>query len=133
MAAVFVCYHKSIGSSPQPSPLVQLLLFFSYSLMTFFVLIPVNSIRCCSSKCCYSNGCCTTYGKALRDSALSPYNDDDKSSELSAEQTCYFFTNYLFVILLFLCSFVSSFIYVRSVYNQGSCQQSFSFVLGKLI
>ena len=96
--------------------------FFSYSLMTFFVLIPVNSIRCCSSKCCYSNGCCTTYGKALRDSALSPYNDDDKSSELSAEQTCYFFTNYLFVILLFLCSFVSSFIYVRSVYNQGSCR-----------
>ena len=95
--------------------------FFSYSLMTFFVLIPVNSIRCCSSKCCCSNGCCTTYGKALRDSALSPYNDDDKSSNLSAKEIGYFFTNYVVVLVFFICSFISSIIYAHSVYDQGRC------------
>ena len=90
--------------------------FFSYSLMTFFVLIPVNSILCCSSE-----DCCTAYGKALRDSALSPYNDDDKSSNLSAKEMGYFFTNYVVVLVFFICSFISSFVYAHSVYNQDYC------------
>ena len=46
--------------------------FSSYSLMTFFVLIPVNGCCCCN------DDCCTAYRKALRDSALSPYNDEIK-------------------------------------------------------
>ena len=88
--------------------------FFSYSLMTFFVLIPVNSILCCSSK-----DCCTAYGKALRDSALSPYNDE--SSNLSNEQTNYFLVNYFVVFGLFICSFISSVVYADFVYNQDYC------------
>ena len=95
--------------------------FFSYSLMTFFVLIPVNSILCCSSECCCSNGCCTAYRKVLSDSALSPYNDDDESSNLSAKEIGYFFTNYVVVLVLFICSFISSFVYAHSVYNKGHC------------
>ena len=100
--------------------------FFSYSLMTFFVLIPVNSIHCCSSKCCCSKcccseGCCTAYIEALRDSALSPFNDDEESSKLSAKEMGYFFTNYVVVLGLFICSFISSFLYAHSVFNRGYC------------
>ena len=72
---------------------------FSYGLMAVFILIIANVIRCGTSK---NDHCCTVYMKALRDGALSPYNDDDdESSKLSPEQTCYFFTNYVVVLALF--------------------------------
>ena len=89
--------------------------FSSYSLMTFFVLIPVNGCCCCN------DDCCTAYRKALRDSALSPYNDDDKYSNLSNEQTNHFLANYLVVLGLFICSFISSFVYAYSVYKKRYC------------
>ncbi len=103
--------------------------FFSYSLMTFVVLIPVNGLRCCSSQCCGSNGCCSAYRQVLGDTALSPYNDDDDSTNLSSEQTCYFFVNYLFAIVLFLCSCVSSVAYVISVYDSNCDITSWYFAM----
>ena len=105
----------------------------SYCLMALSILIPVFIIRCkcchdkcCSTKimfCCCSKVSCIACKEALRNDALSPYNDDDDSSKLSAEQTCYFFTNYLVVILLFVCSFVSSIVYAVSctTYDRGYC------------
>ena len=54
---------------------------------------------------------------------MSPYNDVDESSKLSTRQTCYFYTNYAVVILLFICSFVFYIVYAASctIYDQGYC------------
>ena len=116
----------------------------SYCLMTFVILIPVNIIRCYSKEsdlnkrdsnksdddseeCCCSPSYCISYKKALNDNVLSPFNDNDKdndeSSNLSIIQTWYFYTNYLVVILLFICSFVSSIVYAVSdtIYDCGYC------------
>ena len=48
-------------------------------------------------------------------------HDDDESSELLPEQICYFITNYVVVMLLFICSFVSSIVYAVSgtIYDRG--------------
>ena len=113
--------------------------------MTFVILIPVYIIHCRSNKddnnvsdesvddpnksdddsheCC----CSKSYKKALNDNVLSPFNDDDmdddKSSNMSTTQTWYFYTNYAVVILLFICSFVSSIVYAVSgtIYDLGYC------------
>ena len=59
--------------------------------------------------------------KALKDSTLSPYNDDDVSSNLSPKQTCYFFINYVVVLALFASSAVSSLYYANTVNDHGYC------------
>ena len=89
---------------------------FSYGLMTFFILIVDNVIRCGTSE---NDHCCTAYMKAFRDGALSPYNDE--SSELYTKQTCYFFTNYVVVLVLFLSSAASSVYYATTVYDRSYC------------
>ena len=43
---------------------------------------------------------CTAHRKALKYGALSPFDDSDDSSKLSAVQTLYFYINYLFDNLL---------------------------------
>ena len=92
---------------------------FSYGLMTVFILIIANIIRCGTSE---NDRCCIAYMKALRDGALSPYNDDDdESSKLLPEQTCYFFTNYVVVLVLFFFSAVSSVYYATTVNDRGYC------------
>ena len=68
-----------------------------------------------------TKGCCTVYKKVLKNGAqLSPYDDADKSTKLSAVETCCFFTNYVIVFVLFFCSFISV-VYADSVYNQDDC------------
>ena len=89
--------------------------FFSYSMITCSILIPVNTIRCCCKK-----GYCTIYKKAFNDDALSPYKDDP-SSKMTDIDTWWFFANYIFLLVLFSCSFISSIIYALSIYDQGRC------------
>ena len=93
---------------------------FSYGLMTVFILITANVIQCCSSENDSNEGCCIAYKKALRDGALSPYNDKS-SNLLSTKQTCYFFTNYVVVLALFLTSAASSIYYATTVHNHEYC------------
>ncbi len=100
--------------------------FMSYVLMTVFVLIPMDVIRCpccrdecCSSGCCPDQCCCSKIAcvrckEALRHDSLSLYKDEDESSEMKAEQKIYFYTNYLIVLLLFTVSFSSSIAYAVS-------------------
>ena len=101
--------------------------FVSYSFMTFFVLIPVNSIRCCPIRCCSDDddgskeGCCIEYRRALKNSTLSAFDDAD---ELSTKQLLYFFVNYVFVILFFISSSISSIYYAYSKYNNGYCSMN---------
>ncbi len=107
--------------------------FLSYSSITCLILIPVNCLLYYKSKfssdeedsedstqcCCASaKGCCTVYKKVYRNGALSPYNDDDESAKMSTMETCFFAFNYLVVLVLLICSFVTSVIYVHSVYSQ---------------
>ena len=67
-----------------------------------------------------TKGCCTVYKKVFKNGALTPYDDADKSTKLSAVETCCFFTNYVIVFVLFFCSFISV-VYADSVYNQDDC------------
>ena len=89
----------------------------SYLLMTLVVVIPINS-KCSGYNC---HCCpCITYKKALTEEALSLYNDEDK---LNAVQTCYFFTNYFVVLILFAVSKIFSIVYAASgtEYYRGCC------------
>ena len=101
--------------------------FVSYSLMTFCVLIPVNSIRSCPIRCCSADddgskeGCCIEYRRALKISTLSAFNDDEN---LSTIQLRYFFANYAVVILLFISSSISSIYYANSKYSNGYCSMN---------
>ena len=106
---------------------------FSYGLMTVFILIIANVIRCGTSE---NDRCCIAYMKALRDGALSPYNDDDdESSKLLPEQTCYFFTNYVVVLVLFFFSAVSSVYYatIYTVYERDYCWMYLAMIVLQLI
>ena len=86
--------------------------FLSYGSITFYILIP--AVECCT--CCICK--CKDRKKAFQN--LSPFGDDE-SSKLSDKEARYFFANYIILIGLFVCSFVSSIVYADSVYNHDYC------------
>ena len=108
--------------------------FFSYSFFTILLLMPVNGIFPCFSKCrrcidsVFCNACSDTHRKVFKNGTLSPFDDSDISSELSNAQTRCFFFNYIIGYILFCLSFGFSIYFTISVYdnqqpffNLGSC------------
>ena len=108
--------------------------FLSYGLITCWILIPLNGILCYIRHTGNENGdddanedddsnrndeICTAHRKALKYGALSPFDDSDDSSKLSAVQTLYFYINYLFVHILFIFCFVFSVGYAALVYQKN--------------
>ena len=110
--------------------------FFSYCFFTIIILMPVNGIFPCFSKCgrghtCYSacvfsNACNDAHRKAFMNGILSPFDDSNESSNLSTAETRCFFFNYVIGYILFSFSFSSSIYFTFSAYNNqqpylGSC------------
>ena len=95
--------------------------FLSYGLITCLILIPTNVIPCSLKNAQtrigrFCKSCCNIfYRRALKNSILSPFDD---SEELSVVDIVYFYTNYLFVYILFFFCLVSSIWYRVAVYNQ---------------
>ena len=91
----------------------------SYASFTGLILMPVNGILCCSKCEClryvFCSARCTSLMKAFKNSAFSPYNDSDESSNLSAAETLCFYINYLTVYVLLICSFAFTLVYANFV------------------
>ena len=59
---------------------------------------------------------CSEYIQKLWGSDLSPYNDNS-NNKMSGKETAYFFINYSVVLVLFICSSVTSLYYVSTVHS----------------
>ena len=107
--------------------------FFSYCFFTIIILMPVNGIFPCFSKCgrrrtCYSacvfcNACSNAHRKAFKNGTLSPFNDSNESSNMSATETICFFINYIIMLILYICSFGSSLWFAFAVYYKYNNHQ----------
>ena len=88
--------------------------FVSYILITFMILIPMNScFHKCFSKCCKSpqendvlrQACCLAHRKAFKQAIISPFNDDGEvgSTKLFSIEALCFYLNYFIVLSVFIC------------------------------
>ena len=114
--------------------------FLSYAFFTIIILMPVNGFclyccervkdcgiclcccKCedsCNSDCVFSNACSDAHRNAFKNGALSPFNDSDESSKLSATETRCFFFNYIIVFIMYVCSFGTSIVFAIFVYYKS--------------
>ena len=87
--------------------------FLSYSLITCLILIPVNVIEHAQTRIGqFCKKCIKHVYEKAENGVLSPFDDTDKLGIV------YFYTNYIFVHILFIGCLVSSILYIKAVYNQ---------------